>query len=386
MHLRVSPTAIVILVGSVAAIPPNIMPVLSAELVREYSLSDAQLGYFVAAGTLAGAVASLSGPYWVSRVRVRWVVLGSLALYACGVNALPLAPGISLLYALQFILGGSLVVISSTCSSVLLRRPNPARTMSLKISSDVILASAFLYLLPVSMLGLSGLVGAVSLCFVVGAVIALLWPRDNDHISSARPASADQFSRTPLTAWWVLATLVVFYTAGVSGWNYLGRLALHAELDTKESASVIAVGLLLGIVGSLGAAYLAGRFRTVWPETLSGIVFAGSVAALGSVKGFGPFLVAVVLFNVAWNFFIPFLMGLLAAHDYGGRLSTLLPATAMLGGVVGPPITGNLMQYASYDTAMLVMAALAAASIASYFVLALDRNERKNAGTHTENL
>ena len=146
--MRISPTAIVILVGSVAAIPPNIMPVLSAELVRQYSLSDAQLGYFVAAGTLAGAIASLSAPYWVSRVRLQWLILGSLLLYACAIHALPVAPNVSLLYALQFLLGGCLVVISSICSSVLLRRPNPARTMSLKISSDVVIASAFLFLLP----------------------------------------------------------------------------------------------------------------------------------------------------------------------------------------------------------------------------------------------
>lgn|GEM_PF-2597057 len=89
MPVRVSPAVIVILFGSVAAIPPNIMPVISAELVSEYSLSDAQLGYFVAAGTLAGAIAPLNAPYWVSHVRVHWVILASLALHACGINALP---------------------------------------------------------------------------------------------------------------------------------------------------------------------------------------------------------------------------------------------------------------------------------------------------------
>ena len=378
--MRISPTAIVILVGSIAAIPPNIMPVLSAELVRQYSLSDAQLGYFVAAGTLAGAIASLSAPYWVSRVRIQWVILGSLLLYACAIHALPVAPSVSLLYSLQFLLGGCLVVVSSICSSVLLRRANPARTMSLKISSDVIIASSFLYLLPVSILGLSGLVGAVSLCFAIGVGVAFFWPEDHDRMTP-RPASAHQTSAAPKGAWWVLATLVVFYTAGVSGWNYLGRLALHAGLDVKESSSAIAGGLLLGIIGSLGAAALAGRFRTIWPETLSGLAFAGSVVALGSVKGFVPFLVAALLFNITWNFFIPYLMGLLAWHDHSGRLATLLPATAMLGGVVGPPITGNLMQYASYEVAMFVMGGLAACSIASYFVLAL-----KKTRTHTANL
>lgn len=380
MLLRISPTAIVILVGSVAAIPPNIMPVLSAELVRQYSLSDAQLGYFVAAGTLAGALASLSAPYWVSRVRLQWLIFGSLFLYACAIHVLPVAPSVSLLYALQFLLGGCLVVISSICSSVLLRRPNPARTMSLKISSDVVIASAFLFLLPVSILGLNGLVGAVSLCFAVGVGVAFFWPKENNRMAP-RPVSAEQISRTPMGAWWVLATLVVFYTAGVSGWNYLGRLALHAGLDVKQSSSAIAVGLLLGIIGSLGAAALAGRFRTIWPETVSGLVFAGSVVALGTVKGFVPFLVAALLFNIAWNFFIPYLMGLLAWHDHSGRLSTLLPATAMLGGVVGPPITGNLMQHASYDVAMYVMGGLAACSIVSYVVLA-----HHKAKTHTVTL
>ena len=382
MSLRLSSTAIVILVGSIAALPPNIMPILSAQLVETFSLKDTQLGYFVAAGTIAGAIASLTAPFWVTRVRIVWAVLGSLAIYAGAIHALPSVSGTAALYSLQFLLGGCLVVVSSVCSSVLLRRPNPARVMSLKISCDVLIASAFLMCLPVADLGLAGLVKAISLCFVVGLFIACFWPRHVSRLDLSERA-IERVTLASGTTWWVLLTLVVFYTAGVSGWNYLGRLALSAGLDTQQSASAIASGLLVGIVGSLGAATLAGRFRSTLPETLSGIAFVGSLAALGSVKGFAPFLVAVLLFNVSWNFFIPFLMGLLAVHDHTGRLSTLLPATAMLGGVLGPPMTGNLIEVFSYGSAMNVMAGMAALSIAGYVLLGRVRKAGRKAGTQT---
>jgi len=378
------PALTIILIAAVAALPPNVMPVLSRLLSDTHGLDEAQLGYFIASGTLAGLLASASAPFWITRVRIgmraRALVIGCLLGYGLGVHALAVVDGPPMLYALQFLLGGSTILVASTCVHHLMLQPNPARMMSLKIAGDVVVASAFLFLMPLSSLPLPGFLAALSACFVAGALFAWRWPRSRTDSQPAirvtGPAAPATLATAPASAWTVLAMMAVFYVAGVSGWNYLGRLAAHAGLDAGAGATAIAIGLFGGIVGAIGAASLAGRGDRVWPQAVAGSAFVASILALGHATSFASYLVAVLVFNIAWNFFIPFVMALLATRDGSGRLSTLTPATAMVGGIVGPPLTGNLMQATSYETAMLVLAMTAALSVTAY-VIAVRRQRRQ---------
>jgi hypothetical protein len=103
---------VVVLVAGIAALPPNVMPVLSGLLADRHGLDDAQIGYFVSSGQLAGLVASATAPYWITRVDVRWLVGACLVVYAVGVFSLGRVMPLALLYAIQFVLGGVLVLVA----------------------------------------------------------------------------------------------------------------------------------------------------------------------------------------------------------------------------------------------------------------------------------
>jgi len=363
------PIVLVMAMAGFAALQPNIMPVLSRLLAEVHGLNDAELGYFISSGNIAGFLVSMSAPLWINRIRSSFAVGGAFLLYAVAAHGLYLLSGDSLLYALQFLLNGSIVVIASVCSAVFLRTPNPARIMSIKISNDVIIASCFLYLLPLDTLGLTGIITSLSVVFVIAALLALRWPATYQNVQPRR-MDVSGIGGGSRDGWYVLITLTVFYAAGVSAWNYLGRLASAAGLGNDEGASAIAAGLFLGVIGALSAAWLTGRARGPILPVTSGLIFVVSIAALGMVEGYGPFLLVTIVFNISWNFFIPFLMALLPRADSSGRLSSLLPATAMAGGILGPPLTGNLILWWDYDAALIVTALLAANSIAAYPVLA----------------
>lgn len=359
---------VAVLVAGLAALPPNVMPVLSGLLAERHGLDDAEIGYFVASGQLAGLIASASAPYWIMRVDVRWLVGGCLLLYAALVSALTVSQPFVSLCALQFVLGGALVVVASSCVSILARLENPARALSIKISSDVVLASGFLYLVPVGTWGFGGFVAALAASFVVAGALASRLP-GRPH-GAPRVAGVRPHRRAPLSAWLPLGTMVVFYVAGVGLWVFLGRLATHAGLSDDTAATVIAAGLFVGIIGSLGAAAFAGRSRRVWPQVTAGVLFVLSIPALGFARDTVAFALAVCVFNAAWNFFMPFAMGLVATRDRSGRLATLMPGTAMLGGIIGPPLAGVIMRATGYPTATLAMMAIAALAIGSYVMLA----------------
>ena len=130
------------------------------------------------------------------------------------------------------------------------------------------------------------------------------------------------------------------------------------------------MGLFVGVVGSLGAAVFAGRTKRIWPETLAGLMLVASFAMLTFVSGTVQFYFAVFVFNCSWNFFIPFVIGLVANRDNTGRLSSLVPATVMIGGVLGPVLTGAMIRASGYRSAMIVMTLIVATSIAGYVLIA----------------
>ena len=140
----------------------------------------------------------------------------------------------------------------------------------------------------------------------------------------------------PQSAWLVLFAIMVFYVGGIGVWAFLERVAVHAGIERAAASNAIAVGLFVGVVGSLGAAVFAGRTKRIWPETLAGLMLVASFAMLTFVGGTAQFYFAVFVFNCSWNFFIPFVIGLVAGRDSTGRLSSLVPGTVMIGGVLGP--------------------------------------------------
>jgi len=153
-------------------------------------------------------------------------------------------------------------------------------------------------------------------------------------------------------------------------WAILERVAVHAGIERGTASNAIAVGLFVGVVGSLGAAVFGGRTKRIWPESLAGLLLVASFAMLTFVGSTAQFYFAVFVFNCSWNFFIPFVIGLVAGRDSTGRLASLVPGTVMIGGVLGPVLAGAMIRASGYRTAMIVMTLIVATSIAGYVLIA----------------
>ena len=360
-----------ILIASVTAVPANVLPVTLGLLTERYDLTPTLIGYLVAANTLAGLLTSLSAPWWAHRLPLRPLVGGLLVAMALGLVALGRAPSLPVLFGVQILLGMTAVGIASICVSVIARLDNPARGYGLKITADVILAGTFLALVPVDTLTLETNVQLLAAPFLLAIplVAGLNASLGDDHGTVASvPTRA-----APVSAWLVLASMVVFYVAGAGLWPFLERLGLEAGLDQGAAADLIAVGLFVGMVGSLGAVAVSGRVNGIWPQALCGLLFTASLPGLAFADSLSTFAAAVFVYNAAWNFYIPFVVALVAARDTSRRLGALVPGTAMLGGIIGPPLAGNLIEFSGYRTATVVMFGVAAVAVLGYVVLARRR-------------
>ena len=358
-----------IVIASLAAMPGNVLPVMAGMLSDFHSLDEVELGFLIASGTLAGLLTSLTAPHWIGRVNLRYAVAIALALDAIGLLGLRFAPGVVALFAAQAMAGASGIVVASVCLTVIAKLPNPTRAYSIKVTTDVVFAGTFLALMPATKLGLGGFVAVLAAICVIAAPLALKLPL-RSMLEYRTDGSPIRLRDAPWPAWLGLLTIVVFYVGGIGVWAFLERLAVHARLDHNTASNAIAAGLFVGVVGSLSAAVFAGRTKRIWPETASGLVLVASLAMLTYIDGAAQFYIAVFVFNCSWNFFIPFVIGLVARRDSTGRLSSLVPGTVMIGGILGPVLAGALIRASGYELAMLAMTAIVAASITGYVAIA----------------
>ena len=358
-----------IVIASIAAMPGNVLPVMAGLLSDFHSLDEIHVGFLIATGTLTGLLISLSAPQWIARVDCRYAIAVALVVDAIGLLGLRFAPGTVTLFAAQALAGGSSAIIASICLTVVASLPNPTRAYSIKITTDVVFAGAFLALMPAATLGLGGYVAALASISAVVVPLASRLP-----MRAIRAVHTDgapvRLRDAPRSAWLVLFAIMVFYVGGIGVWAFLERVAVHAGIERAAASHAIAVGLFVGVVGSLGAAVFAGRTKRIWPETLAGLMLVASFAMLTFVSGTVQFYFAVFVFNCSWNFFIPFVIGLVANRDNTGRLSSLVPATVMIGGVLGPVLTGAMIRASGYRSAMIVMTLIVATSIAGYVLIA----------------
>jgi predicted MFS family arabinose efflux permease len=370
---------VAIVLASTAAVPGNVLPVLAGMLADHYSIDEATIGSLIGANTLAGLLTSATAPYWTSRVNFRYAAAVGFVAIPLALLGLGYAPGLVSLFCAEVFLGAGNIVIASICLTVLAQVDNPARAWSIKISTDVIFAGAFLGLVPMFDLGLTAFVGILAIYFGVVAPVLLKLP-SRATLRRSVDGSPEPLRAAPGSAWLALGTMAVFYTSGIAVWTFLERLAVHAGFSRAAASEAIAIGIFVGIIGSVGAALVAGRTRRIWPQTTSGIVFVASVAAIGFSTNLVEFYAAVFVFNCSWNFFTPFVMGLLAASDKTGRLASLVPGTVMIGGVIGPPLAGVLIKSSGYEATMIVMTAIAGLAIASYVGIARHRTDATRVG------
>jgi predicted MFS family arabinose efflux permease len=225
-------------------------------------------------------------------------------------------------------------------------------------------------LVPVATLGLRGFVAVLAVLFVIAIVTATprLPPRAIERLPSHTEASA--LLAAPLSAWLVLAALMVFYVGGNAMWVFLARLGEHDGFSRQLVSDVIAAGLFVGIVGSLGATFVSHARPRFWVPLLGGISFLVSAPLLAMTQDLVVFAVAVFVFNIGWNFYTPFLMSLVASRDPTRRMSSLIPAAVQTGGIIGPTLMGVLMRSAGPETATSVMAAVSATSVVAFVLLA----------------
>ena len=218
---------------------------------------------------------------------------------------------------------------------------NPTRSFGYAVTAQVLLAGVCVYLIPVVIYPSLGYRGVFSFLMVL---VALVLPLVRFIPRQSAPATAAKQARSTQWLCWLALVVMAVYFVGLNGnWAFLELLGERVGLGTESIGIAISVGLVGGAAGSMAASIFHDRVSVKLAMTIAVIGFVIYVLAIGRGAGVWSYAGAVLIFNVVWNFSLPYQMGVIVRTDHHGRLLALLPAAQALGGALGPLLAGSVL-------------------------------------------
>jgi MFS family permease len=336
-----------ILLGVVGPEVFIVQPGFVQGMVQYLGFDDRAAGHVASAEMFGIAATTVAMTFAAHRFNWRRVVLWSLLVMAVTNAASTLVTGVTTFAALRFAAGvGAGGLISLSFAAIGLTR-KPDRNFGYLIMWVLTYGALALLAMPTAF-RLAGLTGVLWF-FALFPLVTLPWlkhfPASGESVVQAEQDAVDLSGGAKGLA---LAAMFAYFLAQGVVWAYLFLIGIAGGLTEQQVANGLTVSQFAGIAGALGAALTAGRYGRALPLVI-GIV--GGAATLYFLVGrFSAmlYLVAVSIYNLAWNFTHPYLLGAMASFDRRGRVVVYAVAMQMLGLAIGPSLAASVIQEGIY--------------------------------------
>ena len=331
---------------AVGALIFNTQPAIVGALATAFQFTETELGSIITIVLIAVFCLVLSSFHWVHRAQSRSVVLVGATVACFGALGLAFADSFSsVAFSLGLIGSGAAGVYVVSLAS-LARSADPARAFGIAITTQVAVACFVVYLVPIYIVPSYGIIGVAVLLFLLLALAFSIAPYFSLSPSSVEMSKKPRSKQADRSAGWVMLGLgaMTIYFVGLNGtWVFLERIGVMMLLSSNVIGPALAGSLLFGAIGSVLASVLGKRINVGVALWFSGAGFLIFVYLMLEIPGAVAFVVALVVFNIAWNFSLPYQMDLISKADASGRYIVLVPAAQTIGGAIGPAIAGPLL-------------------------------------------
>lgn len=373
--------ATAILLGVIGPEVFIVQPGFVQGLVQHVGFDEAGAGYTASAEMFGLAATTVALTFLAHRFDWRKVLYCSLAVMCVANAACTLVHDLQTFAILRFVAGfgaGGLVSLSFTAIGL---TKNPDRNFGLLIMWVLIYGAVVLLAMPAAfdLVGMTGVLWFFALFPLVAVPFVRLMPRSGESHAQVE-ADAVELG-TPLKATALAAMFAYFLAQGVV-WAYLFLIGVNAGVSEQAVANGLMLSQFAGVAGALGAALLAHRLRRALALSLG--ILGGSVVLYALAGRFDALTYAVVVsvYNLAWNFTHPFLLGAMASFDRRGRVVVHAVAAQMVGLAVGPGIAATIVDGGgTMHSIILVGIALFVASCALILPPVLAQARRSHALT-----
>ncbi|WP_342238681.1 MFS transporter [Inquilinus sp. OTU3971] len=351
-----------LLVGAIAAqviggLVAQMSPLMIGGYIAGLSLSERDAGFVAFVEFLTLAVTAIAIAPMLPRLSYRRVGLVAVALALLAQSASIFSASLASLALLRGLAGvgeGALWAVS--LSIVASRSRNPDKVYGYfqvvwALGSIPLFAVGGELTAAYAHRGILALVAAVTLAL---APLLLFIP---DARARSDDAAADTAQASPRLGVMTLAAIMLYVTASAAVYAFSAPLGERAGLDTGAVGYALTITSLVGLAGAGAATALNIRWGRTIPISGFCVVFALVTLALCLSHDQTTYIVALVASGIVYYFSMPYLFGLAAALDRGGRWAAAAGSAYLLGFAAGPLAAGAVIGAAGY-------ASLAAACVA----------------------
>ncbi|MBV7255279.1 hypothetical protein KCG44_00625 [Pacificimonas sp. WHA3] len=369
----------IVLLGVLATTVLVSLPVLVAAMGRKVGGDATMIGYLASADMLGSAIASLTAGLWIRKIGWRFITRIAIAMVVAGNLASVSVDGAALLLGLRCFIGLFNGVILSVVFVHLCRTKLPDRAFGLYVFVQLLLQAALLPLFA----GLLETYGIASLYLVLAAIscfslIFTIWIPQ--QFTGAASASGQDNGASGVGGWAYISViaLAVYFLAPAAIWGFFEPIGGRFGLDVGEIAGALGMSAFAGIAGAVAVLLIGENGRRHWLLATGIGISMISVGWMFGGAGYFAFLLSACLFNFAWNFTFPYLMGVIAIYDEGGAIAAFSLA-AQLFGLAAGPLIGSLILSAGlgFGGILTVVMLILAASLVLF--LTADRVARRGA-------
>jgi predicted MFS family arabinose efflux permease len=319
------------------------MPPYLAFVGGRLSLDAGQLGVLAAVESLAIAITSLLGPFWIGRIDQRICITIGVVACVAGNIATGFAGSFDLLLTARFLVGllGEGVILT-TSYTILGAVRDLDRAFAIALTAAVVYGAA-VTAVSATLEHMFPAVGPIS--GLVGIALAVL-----PFLSWVTPDTAQPkaVSVAAPGGWnWVgiigLLAQAVWFGAPGAFWTFVEQVATDKGVPSGTAEMVVSFGELTGLLGCVVAALLGNRLGRLKPIVVAtaGMIMAAIVYQLSD--GAVALAAFLAIFYSFWNYGTVYQMSFITELDASGRTAVAMPAAQVFGLSFGPYVAGRLI-------------------------------------------
>jgi predicted MFS family arabinose efflux permease len=346
--------------------------------VEHLRFTEQQAG-LVASAEIGGiAATSLAFAFLSSRLNWRRAVLVCAILAGLADLASAFATDFTAFAGLRFVAGLGLGGLASLSWAAIGLTKDPDRGFALYVGWCLVYGAAGIFALPMAlaMIGMSGVMIALSLMTLASAPCARFMPVSADNRGAPNP---DALEISGAMKALVLAGVLTFNVALSATWAYLFLVGVDQGIGEQVVANVLALSQLAAVLGAVVPYVMAQKFGRIAPLTLGLLGCAASAALLAGRTSLLSFAIGVSVFNFLWNVVLPYTFASLSSFDRSGRMVVYGVAVQMIGLGIGPAVGAAVLESGDLGSILLMSAVLILASLAMILVASLHHRARWRA-------
>lgn len=333
----------------------SVQPVILGAIAETLRFDEPSLGLVSSIGLFSSVLGLGSAYFWTAWVDRRVAIIFGLAVTTVASSAFFMVENFLAVTLTSALLGFGGAFVYAPILIALGQAPHPTKSFGIAVTVVVLVAGAVIFLVPTTLVprwGLGGLAGILCLAYGSGFLLVRQVPRGK----AVAVAASCRDSRRSL-AWLGLAGGAVFFIGANASFAFFEVIGETIGVDNADVGTALAISLLCGAGGSAIAAVLGDRVsiaRAMMVGVLGMLAYVSAMRLVGGVLGF---YLGVIVFNVAWNFLLPYQMTVVAQADDSGRYVALIPAAQMIGGAIGPAVAGGLLVSSGLDALYILLVA-----------------------------